>query len=154
MQKRWERLAVRRPHLRQHYRRVRHPEWTARAERTCRLTSTAVEGLAVSLFSTGEAEMGLFNWFESRLDPYPAAEPEQPPKGLVAFCLHYSKGAKKWLVAMACLSATVAAGEIVLFGFLGSIVDWLGSADRATFLANEGWKLAGMAAFLLFLLVL
>ena len=62
--------------------------------------------------------MGVMSWFENRLDPYPPAEPAEPPRGLVAFCLHYSNGAKKWLVMMAFLSATIAASEVVLFGFL------------------------------------
>ena len=98
--------------------------------------------------------MGIMTWFERRLDPYPPTEPTQPPKGLVAFCLHYSKGAKRWLVAMAALSAAIAVGEVVLYSFLGSIVDWLGSADRATFLETESWKLWGMVAFVGLLLLL
>jgi ATP-binding cassette subfamily B multidrug efflux pump len=88
-------------------------------------------------------------WFEKRLDPYPAGEPVEPPKGLLAFCLHYSHGAKKYLAAMTVLGATIAVLEISLFGFMGSIVDWLSSADPRTFLASEGWKLAGMAVILL-----
>jgi ATP-binding cassette subfamily B multidrug efflux pump len=96
----------------------------------------------------------LFSWFERRLDPYPPADPAQPPRGLVAFCLHYSRGAKKWLVLMACLSAVIAVSEVSLFGFLGSLVDWLSGTDRATFLSTEGWKLAAMACFLLVLLSL
>jgi ATP-binding cassette subfamily B multidrug efflux pump len=91
----------------------------------------------------------VFKWFEDRLNPYPKSEPEQPPQGLLAFCLHYSKGAKRWLIAMAILGAAIAVGEIMLFGFMGSIVDWLGTADRATFLATEGWKLWLMGGFLL-----
>ncbi|WP_417310975.1 ABC transporter ATP-binding protein [Devosia sp.] len=83
----------------------------------------------------------MFNWFESRLNPYPRAEPEQPPQGMLAFALHYSKGAKRWLLAMAVLGALIALGEVMLFGFLGSVVDWLSNADRATFLETEGWKL-------------
>jgi ATP-binding cassette subfamily B multidrug efflux pump len=94
----------------------------------------------------------VFRWFEDRLNPYPKGDPEQPPKGLVAFCLHYSKGAKRWLIAMAVLGAAIAVGEITLFGFMGSLVDWLSSADKTTFLATEGWKLWGMGAFLLLLL--
>jgi ATP-binding cassette subfamily B multidrug efflux pump len=39
-----------------------------------------------------------------------------------------------------------------MFGFLGSIVDWLAAQNRETFLATEGWKLAGMAAVVLVLL--
>jgi ATP-binding cassette subfamily B multidrug efflux pump len=91
----------------------------------------------------------VFKWFETRLDPYPKGEPEQPPKTLLAFCLHYSRGAKRWLAAMTVLAAAIALGEISLFGFMGSIVDWLGTADKATFLQNEGWKLWAMGAFLL-----
>jgi ATP-binding cassette, subfamily B, multidrug efflux pump len=91
----------------------------------------------------------IFKWFETRLDPYPKGEPEQPPRTLLAFCLHYSKGAKKWLAAMTVLGAGIAIGEIALFGFMGSIVDWLGTADKATFLQTEGWKLLLMAGFLL-----
>ncbi len=96
----------------------------------------------------------MFSWFERRIDPYPRGEPELPPKGLLGFCLFYSRGAKRWLIAMAVLGAAIAVGEITLFGFMGSLVDWLSSADKTTFLQTEGWKLAGMAAFLLVLLPL
>src|SRR5690606_20377742 len=58
-------------------------------------------------------------------------------------------GAKKWLAAMTVLGAGIALLEILLFGFMGSIVDWLSNANPDTFLAEEGWKLAGMAAVLL-----
>ncbi len=94
----------------------------------------------------------VFKWFETRLEPYPLDEPAQPPKGLVAFCLHFCQGAKRWLIAMAVLGAGVALGEIMLFSFMGSIIDWLGTADKATFLADEGWKLALMAGLLLLVL--
>ena len=97
---------------------------------------------------------GLQRWFEARLDPYPAGDPVEPPRGLIAFCLHYSGGAKKWLVAMSVLGAAIALSEIALFGFMGSIVDWLSNADRATFLQTEGWKLAGMGLVLLVLIPL
>ncbi len=86
---------------------------------------------------------------EKRLNSYPEDDPVEPPKGLLAFCLHYSHGAKRWLAAMTVLGASIAALEIMLFGFMGSIVDWLSTADRATFLANEGWKLVGMGVLLL-----
>ena len=91
----------------------------------------------------------LFRWFENRLDPYPQADPAEPPKGLFAFCLHYSYGAKKWLALMAVLAAAIASFDIVLFSFIGSIVDWLSNADPATFMQTEGSKLALMAVFLI-----
>jgi ATP-binding cassette subfamily B multidrug efflux pump len=94
----------------------------------------------------------MFGWFERRVDPYPAGDPVEPPRGLLAFCLHYSTGAKKWLGLMALSAAVIAVFEITLFGFLGSVVDWLSEADRETFLAEEGWKLTLMAVFLLVVL--
>jgi len=96
----------------------------------------------------------MFHWFEKRVDPYPQTEPVEPPKGLLAFCLHYSDGAKRWLAAMTILGAAIAALEIMLFGFMGSIVDWLSTANRETFLADEGWKLAGMGVLLLVIIPL
>ena len=94
----------------------------------------------------------MLRWFERRLDPYPTAEPTEPPRGLVAFCLHYSDGAKKWLALMACAAAAIAAGEIVLFAFIGDVVNWLAAADPTTFLATDGWKLAAMGAVIVVLL--
>jgi ATP-binding cassette subfamily B multidrug efflux pump len=91
----------------------------------------------------------MFRWFEQRLDPYPLQEPAQPPKGLLAFCLYFSDGAKRYLAAMTILGAAIAVLEIMLFGFLGSIVDWLSAANPETFLAQEGWTLVGMAVVLL-----
>ncbi|MBB2753711.1 UNVERIFIED_ORG: ATP-binding cassette subfamily B multidrug efflux pump [Rhizobium aethiopicum] len=91
----------------------------------------------------------MFGWFEQRLNPFPSEEPIAPPKGLFAFCWHYSKPAAPWLGLMAVLTALIAVGEVALFQFLGDIVDWLTNADRATFLETEGHKLFWMAALVL-----
>ena len=91
----------------------------------------------------------MFDWFEQRLNPFPSEEPVAPPKGLFAFCWHYTKPAAGWLALMAFLTALIAIGEVALFQFLGDIVDWLTNADRATFLQNEGHKLIWMGALVL-----
>ncbi|MDW5375808.1 ABC transporter ATP-binding protein [Halomonas sp. HP20-15] len=91
----------------------------------------------------------MFRWFENRLDPFPAEEPGRPPASLVAFCLHYTRGAWPYLTASALLIALIAVTEVWIFGFLGNIVDWLSSQQRETFLADQGWKLAGMALLIL-----
>lgn len=91
----------------------------------------------------------MFSWFENRLNPYPAGEPTLPPKGLVAFCWHYTKPAGWWLVLLGLCSGLIAVAEVFLYQFLGNIVDWLSTADRATFLQTEGGTLAWMAALLL-----
>ncbi|CAN7190407.1 ABC transporter ATP-binding protein [Devosia sp. LjRoot3] len=93
----------------------------------------------------------VLKWFEKQLDAYPLGEPTEPPKGLLAFCLHYSHGAKKWLAVMAFAAAAVAMGEILVFSFIGDVVNWLAAADPKTFLQTDGWKLALMGAMIVFI---
>ncbi|MGP2493448.1 ABC transporter ATP-binding protein [Mesorhizobium sp. PUT5] len=87
----------------------------------------------------------MFRWFEKRLDPFPAAEPVEPPRTLVGFCIHYTRGAWPYLAVDAVLIAAIAIAEVWMFGFLGHIVDWLSAQNRETFLQTEWLKLAGMA---------
>jgi ATP-binding cassette, subfamily B, multidrug efflux pump len=94
----------------------------------------------------------MFSWFERRLNPFPVDEPLEPPRSLVAFCLHYTRGAWPYLIAAGTLMAAIAIAEVWLFSFLGSIVDWLSNQNRETFLQTEGWKLAGMALVVLVVL--
>jgi len=84
----------------------------------------------------------MFRWFEERLEPFPSAEPGEPPKTLVAFCMHYTRGAWPWIAIMAVCTALIAVLEVSMFAFMGNIVDWLSNHSRETFLADEGWKLA------------
>jgi ATP-binding cassette subfamily B multidrug efflux pump len=83
----------------------------------------------------------MLRWFERRLDPYPTAEPQQPPTSFLAFMRHYLMGSKRWFALMVVCTALMAISEISLFGVLGNVVDWLSKADRATFLQTEGPKL-------------
>ena len=91
----------------------------------------------------------MFRWFESKLNPFPPEEPVEPPKTLVAFCLHYTRGSWLYLATAGILTALIAITEVWMFGFLGNIVDWLSNQSRETFLQTEGWKLAGMAFVIL-----
>ncbi|MEN1728175.1 MAG: ABC transporter ATP-binding protein [Pseudomonadota bacterium] len=91
----------------------------------------------------------MFRFFESRVEPFPPEAPAKPPSTLFDFCWTYSRSVAGWIVVMAILSALIAVGEVALFGFLGSIVDWLTSADRSGFMARESGFLWLMAAFLL-----
>lgn len=92
----------------------------------------------------------MFRYFENLLPPFPPEEPVEPPKTLVGFCLHYTKGAWSFIVMQTILMAILAFAEVWLFGFMGDIVDWLSTANRETFLQTEGWKLASLAALVLF----
>ncbi len=83
----------------------------------------------------------MFQWFEKRLAAYPDEAPREPPRGLMAFCLYYTRGAWPWIAAMAVFTTLIAIIEVSLFAFLGNVVDWLSSQTRETFLANESWRL-------------
>ena len=94
----------------------------------------------------------MFSWFERRLDPYPQDPPRMPPRTLVGFVLHYSRGALPWLVLLAVASGLIAALEVVLFGYLGELVNRLADTPRAEFWAVEGPRLWRMGALLLLVL--
>ncbi len=96
----------------------------------------------------------MFRYFESKIDPFVEALPADPPSGLLAFCWQYTKPVAGWLVVMTVLTAFVAVAEVALFGFLGSIVDWLSDVGREDFLEREGGRLWWMGAFLLIALPL
>ena len=98
--------------------------------------------LEVARASHQSSATTMFRWFEKRLDPFPPEEPIEPPKTLVAFCVHYTRGAWPYIIVDAVLVAAIAIAEVWMFGFLGRIVDWLSVQNRATFLATESWKLA------------
>ncbi len=100
----------------------------------------------------GDLILMLLRWFEARIDPFPAEEPTKPPTGLVAFCLHYAKPVWKVLAVMSLASAAFSIMEIMLFAFMGRLVDWLAEAERATFLADEGWTLFLMSLVVLLLM--
>lgn len=91
----------------------------------------------------------MFRWFEQRLPPFPEGQPEQPPKGLIAFCIYYSKGAWPYIFAAGTLMMLIAITEVWLFSFIGNIVDWLASQNRETFVSEQFWSLTGMAAVVL-----
>ncbi|WP_368566258.1 ABC transporter ATP-binding protein [Pseudoxanthomonas sp. UTMC 1351] len=93
----------------------------------------------------------MFRFFEQRIDPYPKDEPTTPPQGLIPFLLHYSRPLLPWLLAMSVLTAAISVLEIVFFDFMGQLVDWLGKADRAGFMASHGGQLLGMALLVVLL---
>src|SRR5690242_19860242 len=99
----------------------------------------------------------MLRWFERRLNPYPAEVPDQPPGRLLAFMLHYLYGTKRFFAIMMVLTALVALSEIVLFGILGHVVDWLTTANHATFFADEGprlWLIGGAVLVVMPLIVI
>jgi len=91
----------------------------------------------------------MFSIFEKWTSAFPKHLPEQPPEGITAFCRYYTRGFEKPLIAMAFLSALIAALEVSLFGFMGKLVDWLSTHEPDTFLAAEGSTLIALGIFVL-----
>jgi ATP-binding cassette, subfamily B, multidrug efflux pump len=96
--------------------------------------------------------MRLFSYFESRVSAYPPAPPSQPPAAFWAFLWHYARPLAPWLVAMSVVSALFAAVEIVLLGYLGTLIDRMAELGPEQFLALEGGRLALMGTLLLIVL--
>ena len=91
----------------------------------------------------------MFKFFESRIEPFPADEPLQPPQGLWAFCWYFTRDVWPYLIAVSVLVAFVSGLEVMLFGFMGHVVDWLSSANRQTFLSDESGTLLWMGFVIL-----
>lgn len=92
----------------------------------------------------------MFRFFERRLDPFPETRTGMPPARLWSFISHYVADARPWLIGMAVLSALLGVAEVMLFGFLGQIVDWLAVSHPETFLDDYGLILIGMVAVVIF----
>ena len=73
----------------------------------------------------------MFSYFENLLKPFPSERPVRPPATLFSFCWHYTSGAWPWIFLMSLLITLVAAIDVMLYGFLGQIVDWLAEGDKA-----------------------
>lgn len=91
----------------------------------------------------------MYSFFERLIDPFPDGPMAQPPDQVSAFCWHYTRGIWPLLLLISLITAIISVLEIALFGFLGNIVDWLSQADREQFIAQEGGRLAVMAAVVL-----
>jgi len=91
----------------------------------------------------------LLNLFESLIHPYPDETPDVPPKTLFAFLYAGTRGLRALIVVMAVLTAFIGAFEALLFGFLGSMVDWLAKMRPETLWAEQGGNLKWIVIVLL-----
>ena len=94
----------------------------------------------------------LFRRLETHVEAFPAVQPAMPPASFWGFIAHYTRPFWPLIAVSAALSATIALIEVSLFGFLGSLVDWLQKADRATFWSTHGLFLLAMSGVVLLVL--
>lgn len=87
----------------------------------------------------------LFRFFEGITQALPRNQAEQPPRGLWAFCRHYTRGFELPLIGLSLSTALIAILEVTLFSFLGKLVDWLSGRDPATLFSEEAGTLLMMS---------
>jgi ATP-binding cassette subfamily B multidrug efflux pump len=87
----------------------------------------------------------VFRIFEKKIEAYPTDAPRQPPGTLAGFTLHFARPVLPWLLAMSGLSIIFAIIEIILIGYLGTLVNRMTALGPERFLAEEGARLMGMA---------
>jgi ATP-binding cassette, subfamily B, multidrug efflux pump len=87
-----------------------------------------------------------FTWLENRVASFPEAHPEKPPATTWGFIRHYTRPFYPLLIAGLFLSILIAFVEVRVFAYVGSLVDKLGAADRATFWAENQNELLFYAA--------
>ncbi|MGY5737885.1 ABC transporter ATP-binding protein [Vibrio antiquarius] len=79
----------------------------------------------------------MFKRFEGFTEPFPKSTPDQPPSGMLAFLRYYTRGYEKPLIIMSLMATIVAVVEVMLFGAMGQLVDWLSTSNPETFLQDK-----------------
>ncbi|MDO6462324.1 ABC transporter ATP-binding protein [Granulosicoccaceae sp. 1_MG-2023] len=96
----------------------------------------------------------MFGFFETRIQAFPEEPVTRPPQTLYAFCRYHTRGAEPWLLLNSVVTATIAVLEVMMFGFVGEMVDWLTQYTPGTLFENESQRLWVMGLVVLVLLPL
>ena len=91
----------------------------------------------------------MFGLFETRIPPYPPAEPTLPPTGFIAFLWDCTRGMRGWILLLTLASAALSIYEAFLFAVMSYVVDWLSTTPVADFWQVQRGSLLGIAAILL-----
>ncbi len=72
-------------------------------------------------------------WLEGLCSSFPDEQPEKPPTTLSGFVSHYTRPFLPLLLVSGFLSVVIATFDVLLYSFIGDLVDWLTAADKNTF---------------------
>ena len=79
----------------------------------------------------------LKKFFSQFIDPMAIDDTSRPPAGVVAFFSYYLKPIRWFLVALLITSGIATVSELMLYVYLGDIVDWMGEGKTATFIEDH-----------------
>ncbi|MBT2748433.1 ABC transporter ATP-binding protein [Lysobacter sp. ISL-50] len=91
----------------------------------------------------------MFNWFESLIDPFRPAPEAMPPRSVARFYWHFIRQAWPIFVMLTVVGFFVAIVEVVMFDYLGKVVDLVNTTPAAQLFAQHGDELLWMAAVML-----
>ncbi len=90
-----------------------------------------------------------FGGLERWIDPLEPVPVRQPPNALVQVYLHFLRPVRWLILITLAISLVASVTELALFGFLGSLVDRMGTSGREHFLTEQAWLLAFMTVVVL-----
>lgn len=93
--------------------------------------------------------MMIFRWFESLIDPFRPAPETMPPRSVAAFYWHFIRQAWPVFVVLTVVGFFVAIVEVVMFDYLGKVVDLVNTTPAEALFARHGSELLWMAAVML-----
>ncbi|MGV6874675.1 ABC transporter ATP-binding protein [Pseudochelatococcus sp. B33] len=80
----------------------------------------------------------MFRWFETRIDPFKEAPIERPPATLLAFYWHFVRQIWPVFIALILAGGVTATLEVMMFRYIGEIVDIVGKTDPAQIFSEYG----------------
>ena len=78
----------------------------------------------------------LFRWFETRIDPFPAEVPSEPPAKLWPFVAYYLRPVAWAFAALTLVTLVAAVVEVITMAFAGHIIDMMKDAASP----SEFWR--------------
>jgi len=86
----------------------------------------------------------VYRFFEQLIDPMDAPKIDRPPLGTAAFFKHYLQPVWPVILLALILTGVATVAELMLYQFLGQLVDWMGSTAPDQFFATHAPSLLVM----------
>ncbi|ALN56237.1 ABC transporter [Lysobacter enzymogenes] len=93
--------------------------------------------------------MMIFRWFESLIDPFRPAPAQMPPRSVAGFYWHFIRQAWPIFVILTVVGFFVAIVEVVMFDYLGKVVDLVNTTPATELFVRHGDELLWMALVML-----